>query len=84
MISFQVLDPRSASPSPDPFDVIVCRNLPAHADLADRRHVLERICCRLASDGFLYLREADAAGGVVDRLDPLSDQSGIYRLAQAA
>jgi chemotaxis protein methyltransferase CheR len=60
------------------FDVIFCRNVLIYFDQPTKAKVLDRLARLLPPDGYLYLGGAETVLGICDRLQPLSDNRGIY------
>jgi chemotaxis protein methyltransferase CheR len=73
--SFNLLD----DPAPfGRFDVVFCRNVLIYFDQPTKAKVLDRLARMLPSDGYLYLGGAETVLGICDRLQPLTDNRGIY------
>lgn len=72
---------------PQPFDIVMLRNVLIYFRLASQQRVLANIATALAADGFLFLGPAETVWQVSDRFEPV-DLGGCFvyrrRLATAS
>ncbi|MFN3412479.1 MAG: CheR family methyltransferase [Thermoanaerobaculum sp.] len=64
-------------PFPQPFDIIMLRNVLIYFRLASQKRVLANIATALAPDGFLFLGPAETVWQVSDRFEPV-DLGGCF------
>lgn len=66
------------SPSRQPFDLILCRNVLLYFDPETRSAAFERLRQALAPDGFLMLGAGETVVGQTDSFTPMSGLASIY------
>ena len=64
-------------PQRTPFDLVFCRNVFMYFDPVDRERALRRLISSLAPGGYLFLGDAEGAGGVDPRIEVV--MPAVYR-----
>ena len=68
-------------PSPEKFDLILCRNVLLYFDNQTRNHVLDRLFSALAPDGFLMLGAGENMAGLSGRFSPSNGLLSTFEIA---
>ena len=79
IIAFRALNLRDGWPFRGGFDIIFCRGVICHFDLATREEVLQRLALRLVPDGVLYLGPGARLSGAASRLLQPSGAAAFVR-----
>ncbi len=66
------------------FDAILCRNVLLYFPIETRRRVLSNLAGSLVPDGVLMLGAGETAIAYSDRLEPIPEAAGCYRLKKSA
>lgn len=67
------------APSPERFDLVLCRNVLLYFDLKTRRSAFDSLAQGTADDGWLMLGAGETTIGQTARFQPERDSVGLYR-----
>ena len=84
-IEYRRLNLKEPFSFPEPFDLVLCRNILIYQDAADRKAILARISACLAPGGFLVLGAGESLIGISDDFEATAIAGAIiYQKARAA
>ncbi|MEL7445739.1 MAG: CheR family methyltransferase [Pseudomonadota bacterium] len=78
-VRFQQHNVLSLSPTQQPFDLILCRNVLLYFDPANRQQAFHRLSRSLATDGYLMLGAGETVVGQTDTFGPSAGLASIYK-----
>lgn len=79
-VRFQVHNVLDAPPSPNQFDLVLCRNVLLYFCAEKRTKAFARLSSAMAPDAWLMLGAGETVIGQTDRLAADTDRRGLYKL----